>query len=99
VLLDKFRKTHEKLLTAQKPAAPELTRKEREQLEAQKEPEMTAEEDAVNRKKLEEIKKRREAQAKQRVAADGWDRYAPLTETNRPPGSPWPPPEKAAEIS
>jgi len=96
VLFDKFRKVHEKLEKEKAPAAVELTRKEREQLEAQKEPEVTAEQDKANRAKLAEVQKRRAEQAKKRVEADGWDRYAPLTETNRPPGSAWPPPDQAA---
>jgi len=96
VLFDKFRKAHEKAEAAAKPKEPEMTRKEREQLEAQKEPEMNAEQDAANRKKLEEIKKRREDQAKKRIEADGWDKYAPLSATNKPPGTTWPPPEQAS---
>ena len=31
------------------------------------------------------IRKRREAQAKERIAMEGFDRYAPPTETNGPP--------------
>lgn len=80
-----------------KAAAPvELTRKEREQLEAQKEPEVDPEVARKQMAQLELVKKRRAEQAAKRVAADGWDRYAPVTETNRPPGSAWPPPDQAA---
>jgi len=53
-------------------------------------------------KKLEEVRKRREAQAKQRIEKEGWDRFAPMSETNKPPGTTWPPPggaSAAAEIS
>ena len=95
VLFDKFRKAHEKAAAAAKPKAPELTRKEREQLEAQKVPELSAEQDAVNKKKLEEIKKKREDAAKKRIADDGWDRYKPISETNKPPAGYKPPPEPA----
>ena len=79
-------------------AAPEkeLTRKEREQLEAQKEavpdPEMVAKQLA----QLELVKKRRAEQAQKRIDNDGWDRYAPVTEANHAPNTTWPPLEPAA---
>ena len=84
---------HEKAAAATAPKAPEMTRKEREQLEAQKAPEVSKEVDEANRAKLEEIKKRRADQAAKRIAADGWDRFAPVTETNKPPAGYKPPPE------
>ncbi|KAL1528573.1 hypothetical protein AB1Y20_009914 [Prymnesium parvum] len=73
------------------PKAPELTRKEREQLEAQKAPELDPEQIAADMEKLALVRKRRAEQAAKRIAADGWDRYAPLSESNHPPGTAWPP--------
>ena len=46
--------------------------------------------------RLEIVRKRREAQAKQRITADGWDRMKPMSEDNHPPNMVWPPPDGAA---
>ena len=40
---------------------------------------------AVDMKRLELVKKRREEQRLKRIDDEGWDRFAPLSETNRPP--------------
>ncbi|KAG2454728.1 hypothetical protein HYH02_000565 [Chlamydomonas schloesseri] len=37
--------------------------------------------------RLEMIKKKREDDRLKRIAQEGWDRYAPVSDTNRPPGS------------
>lgn len=37
--------------------------------------------------RLELIRKRREDDRLQRIAKEGWDRFAPVSETNKPPGS------------
>ncbi|PNW84425.1 hypothetical protein CHLRE_03g144647v5 [Chlamydomonas reinhardtii] len=37
--------------------------------------------------RLELIKKKREDDRLKRIATEGWDRYAPVSDTNRPPGS------------
>ena len=58
--------------------------------------------DPAIQKKLEEVRKRREMQAKQRIAADGWDRLKPMAADNHPPDMAWPPPggvPAPAEIS
>ena len=58
--------------------------------------------DPAIQKKLEEVRKRREMQAKQRIAADGWDRLKPMAADNHPPDMTWPPPggvPAPAEIS
>ena len=80
-----------------KPKKAEPTRKEREAAKAKEEDEEDEEPDPAVQKKLEEVRKRREAQAKQRIAADGWDRMKPVTADNHPPGQP--PSGTAAEIS
>ncbi|KXZ43372.1 hypothetical protein GPECTOR_92g595 [Gonium pectorale] len=36
--------------------------------------------------RLELIRKKREDDRLKRIATEGWDRYAPVTETNKPPG-------------
>ena len=41
---------------------------------------------AVDMERLELVKRRREEQRLQRIAAEGWDRFAPLSEENKPPG-------------
>ena len=33
------------------------------------------------------MRKRREEDRKKRIVAEGWDKYAPISETNRPPGA------------
>jgi hypothetical protein len=40
---------------------------------------------AVDMERLELVKKRREEQRLKRIADEGWDRFAPLSDTNRPP--------------
>ena len=75
--------------------APEPTRKEREAMAASKKEEESSDDDEPDpavAKRLEEVRKRREAQAKQRIANDGWDRMKPLSADNHPPGMVWPPP-------
>ena len=74
----------------------QLTRKEREQLEAQKEEEPDPEQMAKDMERLALIKKRREDQARARIEKDGWDRMKPLSEDNHPPGTQWPPPGGAS---
>lgn len=74
-----------------KPAPVELTRREREQLEAQKADEPDPEQVAKDLERLALIKKRREEQKAKRIEADGWDRMLPMSETNKPPGMTWPP--------
>jgi len=69
----------------------ELTRKEREQLEAQKEEEPDPETIAKDMERLAFIKKRREDQAASRIEKDGWDRMLPQSEDNHPPHVQWPP--------
>ena len=69
----------------------ELTRKEREQLAAQKPSEPDPEQVSKDMERLALIKKKREQQAADRISKDGWDRMKPMSETNRPPGSKWPP--------
>ena len=68
-----------------------MTRREREQLEAQKEDEADPEQIAKDMEKLALVKQRREQQRLQRIEKDGWDRLAPMSETNHPPGTSWPP--------
>lgn len=69
----------------------QLTRKEREQLEAQKEEEPDPEQIALDMERLAIIKKRREDQAAARIEKDGYDRMKPLAEDNHPPNTIWPP--------
>ena len=69
----------------------QLTRKEREQLEAQKEVEPDPEMMAKDMERLALIKKRREDQAMQRIEKEGWDRMKPQSADNHPPGMAWPP--------
>ena len=69
----------------------QLTRKEREQLEAQQEEEPDPEQIAKDMERLALIKKRREDQAAARIEKDGWDRMMPQSEHNHPPNSIWPP--------
>jgi len=76
----------------QSPPKVELTRREREQLEAQKEEEPDPEQVAKDMERLALVKKRREEQKQKRIDAEGWDRMAPLSETNHPPGTTYPPP-------
>ena len=76
------------------PAPVELTRKEREQLEAQKEAEAGPDPETMRKdmERLALIKKRREDQAAKRIETYGWDRMKPLSADNHPPGTTWPPP-------
>ena len=83
------------LLTPARARQVELTRKEREQLEAQKEPEADPEMIAKDMERLKLIKEKREAQARKRIETDGWDKMKPLAEDNHPPGMKWPPPDKS----
>tara|TARA_B100000795_G_scaffold247101_1_gene213160 strand:+ start:395 stop:622 length:228 start_codon:yes stop_codon:yes gene_type:complete len=69
----------------------ELTRKEREQLEAQEPEEPDPETIAKDMDRLAIIKKRREDQAAARIEKDGYDRMLPQSETNHPPNTIWPP--------
>jgi hypothetical protein len=39
----------------------------------------------VDLERLELVKKRREEQREKRIAEEGWDRFAPVSETNKPP--------------
>ena len=71
-------------------ATRELTRREREQLEAQKVQEPDPETVRKQMEQLELVKKKRAEQAAKRVEKEGWDRYAPVTATNHPPGQPPP---------
>uniref|UniRef100_A0A7R9YRY0 Uncharacterized protein n=1 Tax=Chlamydomonas euryale TaxID=1486919 RepID=A0A7R9YRY0_9CHLO len=48
--------------------------------------EKSAEEIAADMERLALIRKRREDDRLKRIATEGWDRYAPLSETNHPPG-------------
>lgn len=36
--------------------------------------------------RLQMIKDRREKERQARIAKEGWDRFAPVSETNKPPG-------------
>ena len=73
------------------PQQPQLTRKEREQLEAQQEEEPDPEQISKDMDRLAIIKKRREEQAAARIEKDGWDRMKPMSEDNHPPNMTWPP--------
>ena len=46
----------------------------------------SAAEIAKDMEKLEIVRKRREEDRKKRIEAEGWDKYQPISETNRPPG-------------
>ena len=69
-----------------------LTRKEREQLEAQKEAEPDPETISKDMAKLAIIRQKREAAAAARIEKDGYDRLKPLSADNHPKGTAWPPP-------
>ena len=69
----------------------QLTRKEREQLEAQKPEEPDPETITKDMERLAMIKEKRAKDAERRIANDGWDRMKPLAEDNHPPGMKWPP--------
>mmetsp|Transcript_39062 Transcript_39062/g.91380 ORF Transcript_39062/g.91380 Transcript_39062/m.91380 type:complete len:168 (-) Transcript_39062:249-752(-) len=73
------------------PKAVELTRNEREQLEAQKAAEPDPEQVRKDMERLQMIKKKREEQAANRIEKEGWDRMKPMSEENHPPGMQWPP--------
>jgi len=73
------------------PAQVQLTRREREQLEAQKAAEPDPEQMRKDMEKLALIRAKREADAAKRIAKDGWDRMKPMSESNHPPGMQWPP--------
>ena len=69
----------------------QLTRKEREQLEAQKPEEPDPETITKDMERLAMIKAKRAKDAERRIANDGFDRMKPLAEDNHPPGMKWPP--------
>lgn len=46
---------------------------------------------AADMARLELIRKKREDERQKRIAAEGWDRFAPVSETNKPPGHYVPP--------
>ena len=54
------------------------------------------EQKAVDKARLEAVRKRRAEQEKQRIAKDGWDRMKPMSADNRPPGTAWPPPSEVS---
>jgi hypothetical protein len=96
-------KAGEQVKVAPKKAAraPEPTRKEREAMAGKKKEESSSDEepDPEVAKKLEMVRKRREQQAAQRIAKDGWDRMKPMSADNHPPNTVWPPPGQAADVS
>jgi hypothetical protein len=100
----KWRKTRSQAASSKAKAPPGYEKSKAEQ-KKQAEEEEEEEEEEVDPKvaaRLEEVRKRREAQSKQRIAADGWDRMKPMSADNHPPGMGWPPPdqeEKPAEVS
>ncbi|PNH10723.1 hypothetical protein TSOC_002497 [Tetrabaena socialis] len=49
--------------------------------------ERTEEQIRKDLERLELIRKKREDDRLRRVVAEGWDRYAPVTDTNKPPGT------------
>lgn len=50
---------------------------------------------AKDMERLALIKQKRAAQAQARIDKEGWDRFKPMSEDNRPPGTRWPPPDDA----
>ena len=48
--------------------------------------ERSAEDIRKEMERLEIIRKKREDDRKKRIEREGWDRFAPVSETNRPPG-------------
>lgn len=42
---------------------------------------------AINLERLALVRRKREEDRAKRIAEEGWDRFAPLTETNKPPGT------------
>eukprot|EP00310_Coccolithus_braarudii_P019369 CAMPEP_0183351996 /NCGR_PEP_ID=MMETSP0164_2-20130417/26744_1 /TAXON_ID=221442 /ORGANISM="Coccolithus pelagicus ssp braarudi, Strain PLY182g" /LENGTH=234 /DNA_ID=CAMNT_0025524321 /DNA_START=35 /DNA_END=740 /DNA_ORIENTATION=- len=74
--------------------AVQLTRKEREQLEAQKSEEPSPEQIAKDMERLQMIRDKRAKDAANRIAKDGYDRMKPLSADNHPPGTKWPPESK-----
>ena len=48
--------------------------------------ERSAEDIRKEMERLEIIRKKREDDRKKRIEKEGWDRFAPVSETNRPPG-------------
>lgn len=63
---------------AAKPAVPEPERR-------RKDDEIDPEQARIDLERLELVRKRREEQRLKRIADEGYDRFAPITETNRPP--------------
>jgi hypothetical protein len=81
---EKPKKVAEKKPKELKPLVPDAPRRNKEE-------EIDPGQLAVDMERLELVKKRREEQRLKRIADEGWDRFAPLTEDNRPPGTAWPP--------
>lgn len=50
-----------------------------------KEDEVDAEQMRIDMERLEMVRVKREQQRLQRIQDEGWDRYAPVTDTNHPP--------------
>ena len=63
------------------PSVPEPPRRR-----AKDDDELTPEQRAKDLKRLQDIKDRRENERLSRIKKEGWDRFAPLSETNKPPG-------------
>lgn len=72
----------------------ELSKAEAAKKKAEEEESSEEEIDPKVQQRLEEVKKRREKQRQDRIAADGWDRMMPMTADNHPPGMQWPPPDQ-----
>lgn len=64
-----------------RPAVAEVPKKKEEE-------EIDPEQARIDLERLELVRKRREEQRLKRIADEGFDRFAPVTETNRPPAPP-----------
>ncbi len=64
---------------APKPLVAEAPRRKKE------EEEVDPEQARIDLERLELVRQKREDQRLARIAAEGWDRFAPLSETNKPP--------------
>jgi hypothetical protein len=64
---------------APKPLVAEPPRRKKE------DEEVDPEQARVDLERLELVRRKREDQRLARIAAEGWDRFAPVTETNKPP--------------
>ena len=60
------------------PAVPDAARRKKEE-------DLDPEQMREDMERLELVKRRREEQRLERIAKEGWDRFAPLCDTNRPP--------------